>query len=409
MTAPARNAPCPCGSGRKYKNCCGALGGSSREDAAALERAVELRPFDAEAHYRLALARELQGRLEDALASHERALRARPGFEAAHQAALRALGKLVVADPSRFLGPTLGGEDSQPAPGAASLSIVICSIDSAKFAAVTANYRSLLARRPHEIIGIHDAKSLCEGYNRGAAQASGDIVVFSHDDVEILSVDFAARLTRALAQHALVGVAGTTHFPVEGWGRPGWPYRHGQIAHRVPGGARYAVDVFGVGGAIVPGVQAVDGVFFAVRREVLDAVRFDETTFDGFHFYDIDFSYRVFRAGFEVAVSNEIAIVHHSRGHLGDEWRRYAERFMAKHATDVAAPSIAPCYWGRGEAQLYTAEQVVAFLSATVSIAGAALAARPRDSSPRYDSSANSTSAIRAGAIPGFDDARRKR
>ena len=70
------------------------------------------------------------------------------------------------------------------------ISIIICSADPQLFAKVCANYRPALLRSvSHEIIGIHDACSLCEGYNRGIARASGDVLVFSHDDIEIVTPD----------------------------------------------------------------------------------------------------------------------------------------------------------------------------------------------------------------------------
>ena len=39
-------------------------------------------------------------------------------------------------------------------------SVIICSIDALKFAQVSACYEQLLDGFPHEIIGIHDARSL---------------------------------------------------------------------------------------------------------------------------------------------------------------------------------------------------------------------------------------------------------
>jgi hypothetical protein len=254
------------------------------------------------------------------------------------------------------------------------ISVVVCSIDPRKFAAVSDNYRQLLEGWPHEIIGIHDAKSLCEGYNRGAARTRGDIIVFSHDDIEILSPDFAAVLATSLSKHAMIGVAGATAFPPKAqWLGAGWPYIHGQVAHRPPGWSQYWVDVYGVGAAMSAGVQVVDGVFFAVRREVLERVRFDEAIFDGFHLYDMDFSYRVYKAGFSIAVSNEIAIVHYSGGNFGAVWSRYATRFLEKHGADTLPSTVTPTYWSGGGALLDTPEQVRAFLRATVSTGEAGL------------------------------------
>ena len=74
------------------------------------------------------------------------------------------------------------------------VSVIICSIDPRKFAQVSSSYDHALAGVEHEIIGIHDASSLAEGYNRGIDRARGDALDFSHDDVDVLSPDFAARV-----------------------------------------------------------------------------------------------------------------------------------------------------------------------------------------------------------------------
>ena len=54
------------------------------------------------------------------------------------------------------------------------------------------------------------------------------------------------------------------------------------------------MNIYGVDGAVSPGLQALDGMFFAARRDVLARCAFDEATFDGFHGYDIDFSFRAY-------------------------------------------------------------------------------------------------------------------
>ncbi len=126
----ARNDPCPCGSGRKYKTCCGSLsaGSESKRLAAllsagryaeleaetqglldaepesglhwqllaaalrhqgkdalqALTRSVRYSPHDPVAHLNLGNALGRLGRLEEALACYARALAIRPNFAEAH-------------------------------------------------------------------------------------------------------------------------------------------------------------------------------------------------------------------------------------------------------------------------------------------------------------------------------------
>jgi GT2 family glycosyltransferase len=214
---------------------------------------------------------------------------------------------------------------------AARVSIVVCSIDAAKFARVCDNYRKLFSSREPEIIGIHDARSLAEGYNRGIAKARGDVLVLSHDDIEILTSDFAERLHRHLGQFDLIGVAGTTMLVSGKWEMAGDPYAFALISAPVPESGGYVTVLRGGGPLVVPGIQALDGVFMALRRDVAVAVPFDEPMFDHFHLYDLDFSFRAYRAGYALAVCRDIALIHQSIGKFDGVWNEYRRRFEAKH------------------------------------------------------------------------------
>jgi tetratricopeptide (TPR) repeat protein len=119
--APGRNGPCSCGSGRKYKHCCGKnppgapaakaplggdadahfLRGHTLEDRGLLEqaaesfgRAIALRPEFADAHNDLGQVLLRMGRTDAAIASCRRALALRPQFAAA-------LGNLANAERAR--------------------------------------------------------------------------------------------------------------------------------------------------------------------------------------------------------------------------------------------------------------------------------------------------------------------
>jgi GT2 family glycosyltransferase len=211
------------------------------------------------------------------------------------------------------------------------ISIVICSIDPEKFAAVSGNYARLLGAEPFEIIGIHDARSLSEGYNRGIAQSSGDILILSHDDIEIISPEFRASLKRHLQDYDLIGVAGTTRVVMHGsWISAGQPYVQGHVIHIDPDNREYIVNVYGAGATVVPDIQALDGLFMAMRRQVAETLKFDEAAFDGFHLYDMDFSYSAYLSGYRLAVCNDISIIHASTGNFGSSWEAYQQRFLEK-------------------------------------------------------------------------------
>ena len=215
------------------------------------------------------------------------------------------------------------------------ISVIICSIDDRKSARIQAHYGALLAGHAHEIILIRDAKSLCEGYQRGFSQSTGETIIFSHDDLEILSDDVVARLLRHLATHDVVGVAGTSRLLGPSWFAAGQPHIHGCITHRLPDAFR--LECFGPPSNKI---QAIDGVFMAARRKVVEAIPFDAAIFDGFHLYDLDFSYRAHLAGFRIAVPWDIMILHDSMGRLDAAWQHYAALFVAKHRARL--PDLKP-------------------------------------------------------------------
>ena len=81
MNAARRNEPCPCGSGKRYKACCGRLAA-----------AAQLLPADAVAHFNLGNASARLRRLAEARASYGQALAIHPDFAEAHQN----LGKVLL-------------------------------------------------------------------------------------------------------------------------------------------------------------------------------------------------------------------------------------------------------------------------------------------------------------------------
>jgi len=210
------------------------------------------------------------------------------------------------------------------------ISVIVCSIDPRKREAVASNYAQALASEPYELIVIDDARSLCDGYNRGLARARGEIAVFSHDDIELLCDDLGGILRRRLNTFAGIGVAGTTRLAAMGWAQSGIRHARGVITR---GSARgFDIQLFGATELVSVDIQALDGVWFATRRDVAEQIKFDADTFDGWHGYDIDFTFRCHLAGFRLAVTLEVKLIHFSFGTLDRAWLVYEQRFREKHA-----------------------------------------------------------------------------
>ena len=88
----------------------------------------------------------------------------------------------------------------------------------------------------------------------------------------------------------------------------------------------------------VGGMQTLDGFFLAARREAAIAIGFDAATFDGFHFYDLDFTYRAHAAGLKLAVTTEVCALHRSLGNFGEDWRRYTQHDFVRQLARGTLP-----------------------------------------------------------------------
>lgn len=226
----------------------------------------------------------------------------------------------------------------------ATFSVIICSIDASKFKRASESWRRALAGAECEIVGIHDARSLAEGYNRGIDRAGGELLVFSHDDVDVVTPDCAAALEAHLARFDLVGIAGTRRLVGGAWYLAGDPHDFMLVVSPHPQTGRPVLLLEGGGPLVVPDVQALDGVFFATPAPIARALRFDAVTFDHFHLYDLDFTFRAHLDGHRLAVCRDLLLVHESHGSFDPRWDLYRQRFEAKFAGRLAPllPSRGP-------------------------------------------------------------------
>ena len=301
--------------------------GQTADAIGAYRRAIAAAPAGAAGYYNLGLALRDAREWAEAIRSFRRVVELSAGRDhEAMQNLVSTLARAVEegAEPFEPVPPA-------PPPGAAPVSIVVCSVRPDMLGRMQENYRAVLEGRAHEFVVIGDARSLCEGYNRGLAAARHPIVVFSHDDVELLSPRPFDAIEHALESHDVVGIAGAMKVsgPAVMWA--GHPHLRGFVALPVPGRPEAVqATVYGLECGVVGGMQALDGFFFAARREAALAVGFDEKTFDGFHFYDLDFTYRAHAAGLKLAVTTEACALHRSLGNFGEDWRRYSRRFAEK-------------------------------------------------------------------------------
>jgi tetratricopeptide (TPR) repeat protein len=215
------------------------------------------------------------------------------------------------------------------------LSFVINSIDAEKFASVSRSIERAMAGAPYEIVGVHDARSMCDGYRRGLARSAGDPVVFCHDDIELLMHDLPARLARHLERFDVFAPVGARKLVSMNWMDAGAEYLYGAMSGPRPDGS-LSTGFFGGETREVDGIAALEGIFIVARRAAALALGWDAETLDGWHGYDTDFSFRAHLAGWRVGVVLDLAILHASGGNYDASYLRAMARFAAKHAGKLA-------------------------------------------------------------------------
>ncbi|MCP4215206.1 MAG: hypothetical protein GY765_11140 [bacterium] len=184
---------------------------------------------------------------------------------------------------------------------------------------------------------------ICSVYNRGAAAASGDILVFIHEDAFFLTPSWGAVVEKKFSQDAslgLLGVAGTQYLLAENpaWPAAGRPFIHGRVVHNEAPGKPPVLSLFSKGEADTE-VVAVDGFFMAVRASLFDTISFDEKTFGKFHFYDLDICMQV-RRTHRVVVTTDLLMKHLSGGSFDKQWVHEAVKFIEKYRDVLPASCV---------------------------------------------------------------------
>lgn len=162
-----------------------------------------------------------------------------------------------------------------------------------------------------------------------------DIVAFCHEDVKLLDPYLIQKIELVFAERGdigLCGVVGSTEISESGcwWhAKPEITKLRGHIiqengttaGHLIKGPIGFFDDL-----------AVVDGLCFFIRGSLLiNGLRFDQNTYDGFDFYDIDICLSVLEKGFKIGCA-DILLQHRSIGDVSKKtgWHTAKDRFIRK-------------------------------------------------------------------------------
>jgi hypothetical protein len=173
-------------------------------------------------------------------------------------------------------------------------------------------------------------KSLSKVYNEIIDESNNDVIVFCHDDLEFDTINWGKKILKHFenSDYGILGVAGTTDIPKSGmW----WEDRRkmiGIVNHKHEG-KKWESKYSKSWGDSVNECCMVDGLFIAVNKNKIQH-KFNEEI-DGFHFYDVDFSFRNFKSDVKIGVIYNIRITHLSIGQTNESWENNRKIFEEKY------------------------------------------------------------------------------
>jgi GT2 family glycosyltransferase len=157
-----------------------------------------------------------------------------------------------------------------------------------------------------------------------------DWLVLCHNDLVVESNNLLERIIAP--GYDVVGLAGASNVKIMSpalWHIMALPRTlRGAVAHNTENNTKQVTSF----GPYPARCVIMDGLFLAIKRNVFEKVRFDESNPASFHFYDLDYTLECHNAGFKIGVG-DILVTHQSPGLEGatPEWLAGEKWFLNKH------------------------------------------------------------------------------
>jgi glycosyltransferase involved in cell wall biosynthesis len=217
------------------------------------------------------------------------------------------------------------------------ISCIICSRRPDISAELKENIASTIGCE-YELVVIDNSKneySIFSAYNEGVRRAKGDVLCFMHEDIVYHSEGWGNKVKEYFAEHlqaGLLGVAGTHYFPALPAAQWDSEIASSHIIQGEMKNGKYVSQEIEQNQYKKNPTEmvAVDGLWLCMRKKVFDFVSWDEKTFNGFHCYDTDMAFQVWRAGYEVHLFWEVLIEHKSLGNANTQFMEACEQLYLK-------------------------------------------------------------------------------
>lgn len=173
--------------------------------------------------------------------------------------------------------------------------------------------------------------SLTEVYNKILEQSTNDIVILCHDDIYFDSKNWGQKILNHFKRkndYGILGLAGTTSMSKSAKWWEDFSKMKGIVNHEHEG-KKWESKYSQSKGNELDDVVLVDGLFIVINKKNIKK-SFNEEI-GGFHFYDVDFSFRNFIEGVKIGVMYDVRVTHKSIGQTNEQWEKNRELFAEKY------------------------------------------------------------------------------
>jgi hypothetical protein len=223
------------------------------------------------------------------------------------------------------------------------ISIIICSLHEKITESLVNNIESTIGIE-HEIIFINNKKnqfSIFQAYNIGVSKAKYPICCFMHDDIIYHSNNWGYILSLYFQTNVNLGIIAVAGCKYLRKMPSFWAISKYNAFNIVQSDKKNHSTTKVWNNLSKPeNIIAFDGMWFCTRKSLFDIVKFDEKTFNGFHFYDLDIAMQTHIAGFQIQAVPDILIEHTSLGNINNEWLKNALLFYTKWHTHLPVSFI---------------------------------------------------------------------
>ena len=212
------------------------------------------------------------------------------------------------------------------------VSIIICSRSKKKNTELIKNITETIGNVVFEVIWIDNSEnrySIFQAYNEGVRLAKYQYLCFMHEDILFHSNNWGITAIDQMNDNKKIGMLGVIGGRyVSKYSHSWFTYntmRYGKVIQGYKYHGKYKTKISSyLNNNQDKEVVTIDGLWMFIRHDLFDGkVVWDTKTFSGFHFYDMDISLQIVKAGYRIEIA-PITIEHKSCGYYNKMfWDNY--------------------------------------------------------------------------------------